>query len=118
MPPIAKPEKRKHKRFPLADDTVAISDAGIGNVLDISEGGFAVKYLKPKDLSDECDAVVFSAEKDFLVSELPIKVVRKDEIEVSPQGDATTQTVGVTFNNPSPGQHEQIKKFVADLSES
>lgn len=118
MSPRSKSEKRKYKRFRLADDTVAISEVGIGSVLDISEGGFAVKYLKPKELSNEGDALIFSAEKDFLVSELPIKVVRREEVVVSPQGDATTQTVGVEFNNPAPDKQDQIKKFVSDLSKS
>lgn len=116
MHPTTPSEKRKHTRYSLADDTVAICDAGIGNVLDISEGGFAVKYLKPRDLSDECDALVFSAERDFLVTEVPIIVVRKDTVQTSSADGDVTQTVGVKFNNPAPGQYEQIKLFVSGLS--
>lgn len=116
MPPTAS-EKRKYQRYPMADDTVAVSEAGIGSVLDISEGGFAVKYLKPKELPDECEALVFSAERDFLVTELPIKVVRKGEVQITSPGEEVTQTVGVKFNNPDPDQCKQIKQFVAGLSE-
>jgi len=118
MSPTIPLEKRRHKRYPLPDDTVAISDAGIGSVLDISEGGFAIKYLKPKDLPDEGEALVFCAERDFLVSDLPIQVVRKEEAEISQDSETITQTVGVKLNNPDPGQQAQIKQLVAELSKS
>ena len=109
-------DKRKHKRYPLSDDTVAICNASIGSVLNISEGGLAIKYLKPKALPEECSALVFSGEKDFLVSELPIKIVRKEEVEVSPLNNAHTQTVGVKFNSPGPTQYAQIQQFVLALA--
>lgn len=118
MPFTKHPEKRRHKRYPLPEDTVAISDAGIGSVLDISEGGLAIKYLKPKDLPDESTALILCVEKDFLVSELPIKVVRKEDAEVSPDNEALTQTVGVKLNNPDHDQHAQIRQLVSALSKS
>lgn len=108
-------EKRKHKRYPINDDTVVLCEATIGSVLDISEGGLAIKYFKPKSLPDESMALVFSGEQDFLVSELPLKMVRKGEVEFSPLADTHTQTVGVKFNNPDSKQKDQIMQFIAEL---
>lgn len=118
MAPTHSSDKRKHKRYPLTDDTVAICNSSIGSVLDISEGGLGIKYLKPKELPEEGNALVFSGERDFLVSELPIKIVRKEELEISPLSDAHTQTVGVKFNNPDSNQYKQIQQFVSTLSKS
>lgn len=108
-------DKRKHKRYPISDDTVVLCEATIGSVLDISEGGLAIKYFKPKSLPDESTALVFSGEQDFLVSELPLKTVRREEVQFSPLADTHTQTVGVKFNNPDAKQKDQILQFIAAL---
>lgn len=112
----AMPDKRKHKRYPISDDTVVLCDSSIGSVLDISEGGLAIKYFKPKPLSDEAKALVFSGEKDFLVSELPVRVVRREEVQFSPLSNVHTQTVGVKFNKPNALQRDQIMQFIAALT--
>jgi len=109
-------DKRKHKRYPINDDTVVLCDTIIGSVIDISEGGLAIKYFKPKALSEEANALVFSGEKDFLVSELPLKMVRKEEVQFSPLTNVHTQTVGVKFNNPDASQRDQIRQFIAALA--
>lgn len=109
-------EKRKHKRYPINDDTVVLCNATIGSVTDISEGGLGIKYFKPKALTDEAKALVFSGERDFLVSELPVKIVRKGEVQFSSLTNVHTQTVGVRFNNPDSLQKEQIRQFISVLS--
>lgn len=110
------PDKRKHRRYPISDDTVILCSATIGSVIDISEGGLAIKYFKPKSLSEEANALVFSGEKDFLVSELPLKIVRREEVQFSPLTNVHTQTVGVEFNNPDASQKDQIRQFIAALA--
>lgn len=112
----AMPDKRKHKRYPINDDTVVLCNSSIGSVVDISEGGLAIKYFKPKPLSDEAMALVFSGEKDFLVSELPVKVVRREKVRFSSLTNVQTQTVGVKFNNPDAIQRDQIMQFIAALT--
>ena len=109
------PDKRKHKRYPINDDTVVLCNASIGSVIDISEGGLAIKYFKPKSLSEEATALVFSGEKDFLVSELPVKVVRREDVQFSSLTNVHTQMVGVKFNNPDAMQRDQIMQFIAAL---
>lgn len=109
-------DKRKHKRYAISDDTVVLCNATIGSVIDISEGGLAIKYFKPKGLSEEANALVFSGEKDFLVSELPLKMVRSGEVEFSSLTNVHTQTVGVKFNNPDAIQKDQIRQFIAAIA--
>jgi len=108
-------EQREHKRYPLTDDTVISCAINFGQVIDISEGGLAIKYIN-LDLQEDCwQATLHCREKKLLIKELPLKLTHVSEIQFSPFSPVYTQTVGVKFNGPSDVQKDQIRQLIATL---
>ena len=66
-------EKRKHKRYSVDDDAFAVCNNGIGQVLDISEGGMAINYVDTFDLLEEWETTFFCKSTSTKIDKLLIK---------------------------------------------
>ena len=102
-------EKRKHTRYAIHDGTLAIIDTNIGCVVNISEDGLAIKYFIDESLPIETKANISNKLTRLSISELPLKIVRRGNTEISPFGNMKTQTIGFKFNHPD--VYQQISDF-------
>ncbi len=108
--------KRKHKRYMVTDDAIAVIKKKVGRITDISEGGMAVNYINDEPFSEEDKATILNRTKSLLINGLPIRLVRENDKPFLPMSGLQIQTVGVKFYNTNANQQEQIKRYVSMLS--
>ena len=77
-------EQRRHKRYQVPTGSfVALgpNDTILGQILDISMGGLAFRYLDSKKPTDCSYLNIFLTERDFCLGNVPIKSVSDYEID-------------------------------------
>ena len=77
-------ERRKHKRFKAKRGAFAVSLPNfdkLGQIENISEGGFAFQYMgDAEQAKDSVEVEIFSTFDDFFLRKLPVKTVSDFEI--------------------------------------
>ena len=110
-------ERRKHKRFRAEDGAYAAVRPQydkIGQIIDVSRGGLAFRYLaseSEEDASSELD--IFLIGDDFHLDKLPFKTVSDEEIpeKLSP-GSQTMRRCGVQFGKLTQIQAIKLEEFI------
>ena len=77
-------ERRKHKRYQVpAGSFVALGPHNtiLGQIIDISMGGLAFRYMDSKKPTDGSHIDIFLIERDFCLGKVPIKSVSDYEID-------------------------------------
>lgn len=117
--PEALPEKRAHPRFELGPGVFAVvkSDGEtLGEVLNVSEGGLALKYVAglgtriPKGTLD-----VFATKGVSYLIDVPVRTV--SDFEIPNNVDFSTirlRRMGVAFENLTQAQRQSLRDFIKE----
>ena len=116
-------ERRRHKRFRVEESTFALLRAKgskLGRVLDISEGGLAMRYVSfGEQLKGPFQLDLISPHHNFNVNKLPVQVVSSLEISSEiPFRSITLWRVGVKFGKLTQKQKSTLKHFIHNHAKS
>lgn len=113
-------EKRKHKRYTLRDDSVVVLSSVCGLVVNICEGGMAIKYVNGTLPQENWVSTIHCSGKELTLQDMPLTLIHRGIVCFSPLSSVYTQIVGVKFNCHSDNgiQKSQIRKFISALSGS
>jgi hypothetical protein len=110
-------ERRKHKRFQVQDDAIAVLRPIVdkrGPIIDISRGGLAFRYITAKESLDRSLKLdILLPDLSFYLGHLPIRTVR--DFEVTSEyalGSTKTRRCSVQFGKLTQKQISQIESFM------
>ncbi len=110
--------RRSYKRFRAVDLTFvklnADYDEDIGQLLDISRGGLALRYFKDQERSREyTDLGIFMSNGDFAVDWIPFKSVSDTVLKTnSLAGTIVLRRYAVQFEDLTPDQSAKLDYFL------
>jgi len=84
-------EKRKHKRYQAKDGAyAAISPQSrkLGQIINISMGGIAFKYIDTKENEEQTEESIFLSSLGYYVGDLPFKTIEDYEVTDYPSFSA------------------------------
>jgi len=117
-------DHREHIRYRVPKDSfIAIgSDEPIlGQIIDISMGGIAFRYMDSKKPTDESHLHIFLTEGDMSLGQVPIKAVSDHEIpntvlyktvDEIPPSYRTMRRCGVQFGDLTRHQASQLQHYI------
>jgi len=115
------PERREYKRFKLKDPVFAIlysSPTKTAQIVDISRGGLALRYVKSEEGSSIIDKLdIFKSDFSFYMDNVKAKTV--SDIEVigdKINGTKEVRQCGLQFENLSESQISQLESFIHNVS--
>ena len=116
-------ERRKHKRFRVPLNTYALLNdqvSKLGRVLDISKGGLAFRYISiGKELKEEFQLDLISAQVNPGLNGLPVKVVSEIEIaSETPSRAVTLSRASVQFEELMDEQADWLERFIQACSQT
>ncbi len=110
-------ERRKHKRFKGQYGAFVVLQSTVyklGQIIDISRGGLAFKYIANRNRfkwSDELDILL--ADSDFQLEKISFKIVSDHRIESEmPFRYITTRRCGIRFGELEKDQISRIEYFI------
>jgi hypothetical protein len=110
-------ERRKHKRFKVQYGAFAVFQSNVkklGQIIDISRGGLAFRYLANGERfkgSDELDILL--ADNYFHLEKIPFRTISDFGIASEiPYNSITTRRCGVRFGELGQGQISRIEYFI------
>jgi hypothetical protein len=110
-------ERRKHKRFLVQDDAIAVLRPSVdkrGPIIDISMGGLAFGYITSKDSSDRSSKIdILLPDLRFYLGQVPIRTVSDFEItsELAFRG-IKRRRCSVQFGKLTQEQVSQLGHFI------
>ena len=113
-------ERRKHKRFQVEPGVVALltprwpHPTMVGDVLDISSNGLALRYIADEAPSDRLSSelTLVSPEHSFRLAKLPIRAVSDFEIAKVPFSFAAPRRLGLQFGELTQDQTSQLEYLI------
>lgn len=106
-------ERRKHKRFRVQDETLAVVGHKIGRIIDMSMGGLAFSYIAGREEGDESYQLsILLSEDSFNLTKVPFKTVWDVEALDVPYSSLAMRRCGVEFGDLTERQISQIEYFV------
>jgi hypothetical protein len=110
-------EQRKHKRFRVqygAFVAFRVYHRKLGQIIDISRGGLAFRYIANGKRSKGPDQLdIMLVEKDFHLKKLPFKTIADFEITSEiPLNSLQTRRCGVQFGKLTKSQISQLDFFI------
>ncbi len=110
-------DRRKHERYVVKDDAIALFNKKIGRIVNISEGGMAVNFLShDKPFSERGATTIFCRMKALLIEDLQMKVVRTTHKPFSPNSRVKIRTIGVEFDYSMESEHEKIMRYITGMA--
>ena len=108
-------EQREHKRFQVPKGAfvgLGHHDTQVGQIIDVSMGGLAFRYVGSEEPSNgELD--IFLSERDFYLGRIPFKSV--SDFEMTTRTASTSMTMrrtGVRFRKLTESQISQLEYFI------
>jgi hypothetical protein len=112
-------ERRKHTRFQVPKSAfvgLGPYDAKVGQIIDVSTGGLAFRYVGSEEPSNG-ELSIFVAEGDFYVGQIPFKTISDFEIPgKTPSTSVTLRRSGVQFGQLSDHQTSQLEHLLHSLT--
>ena len=119
-------EQRKHERYEVPEDsfvTLGPSNSILGQILDISMGGLAFRYInsQPNGPTDELYLDIYLTEGDLCMGRVPIKAVSDletpDTVTCKADGPLpvscrSMRRCGVEFGEMTHGQISQLASCI------
>jgi hypothetical protein len=113
------PERRKYKRFQAADGALAVlrpswpHSATIGQIIDISRGGLAIRYIAGEERSNDSSklSIVF-ADHSFYLPKVPTKTISDLEIARMPFISMTPRRRSLQFDGLTRHQVSELEYFI------
>ena len=112
-------ERRKNKRYMVKDNVFAVfrlghNSSSLANIVDISRGGFAFKFVGMEDISrDQFELDIFVSGDGRRLGNIPFKIIsetskgKEDRLFTLAQ-----RRVGARFDNISDVKALQIDRFI------
>jgi hypothetical protein len=113
------PERRKHPRYKMSKNVLAINQDILAEVIDISNGGMACQCLSSTDrpLAVISDIEILNCELGTSIEGLSCRMVRSSNKTIS---DTFTSTMImnfiIEFQNVTSKQFKQLDQFIKDNS--
>jgi hypothetical protein len=114
-------ERRKYKRFQVKSGVVAVltprwpHPTMVGDVLDISSNGLALRYIADEAPSDRLsELTLVSPEHRFRLAKLPIRAVSDFEIAKVPFGFVAPRRLGLQFGELTQDQTSQLEYLIGN----
>jgi hypothetical protein len=110
-------EQRQYQRFQAKNGAFALSKASVntlGQIVDISQGGLAFKYMAWGEQTNGFTEIdILFAERFFYLQNVPCKVVSDSEISLqNPFSSIKMRRLSVEFKALSPKQRYELKHFI------
>jgi hypothetical protein len=117
-------DQRKHKRYQVPRNSyisLGSDDFVLGQIIDISMGGMAFRYMGSENLPDESHLDIFLTENDLFLSKVPFKTVSDYEIpntvlcrtdDPIPSSCRMMRRSGLQFGALTADQQAQIERFI------
>ena len=110
-------ERRKHKRFLVQDDAIAVLRPSVdkrGPIIDISRGGLAFSYVTGKDSTDRSSKLdILLPDLRFYLGHMPIRTVSDLEITSElPFRGIQTRRRSVQFQELTQEQMSHLEHFI------
>ena len=109
-------ERRLQPRHAIENDEVIICNGNLGQVVNISSSGLAIKYTTHESIANEWRAVIVNKTKKVSTPYLLLKLVRKNDIVPSSSSCPKTEIIGATFHDPDENLQNQIQQFMCQTS--
>lgn len=110
-------DKRKHKRYLVPEDVVAICQDRVGRVVDISEGGLRIKLIDSSEpITGKSIATFYCSTTNTKIKEFSFTLIREENINFSRFGSLSTQTIGAAFDNTNSIHMNQIRHYISELA--
>ena len=112
-------EHRRHTRFQVPKSAFVgfgPYDAKVGQVIDVSMGGLAFRYVGTEEPSNG-ELSIFLAERDFYVGQIPFRTI--SDFEIAGKTSSTSVTLrrsGVQFEKLTDHQTSQLEHFLNSLT--
>jgi hypothetical protein len=112
-------EQREHKRFQVPKSAfvgLGPYDTKVGQIIDMSMGGLAFRYVGSEEPSDgELD--IFLSERDYYVGKIRFKTVSDFEMATqAPSCPVTMRRTGVQFRKLTHHQTSQLEYFIQNYT--
>nr|MBF0221688.1 PilZ domain-containing protein [Desulfobulbaceae bacterium] len=109
-------ERRQFPRYTVPGKTIAITPHNLGQVLDISLDGCAIKYIGEDTLlnsNDYIDILMKEAKnKGFYLEKIPINMVWENSPDFSAFSTIVVKKVGMKFKELSAIQQQELQIFI------
>ena len=118
---VERVERRKHRRFEVPTG-VFVSfrphDGKLGEIIDISMGGLAFRYLATSEPSNGSYRLkIFLTESDFCLNDVMFETVSDFGTDQIPFTSVTMRRSGVQFSNMTSRQVSQLERFIDSHAE-
>lgn len=110
-------ERRKFQRFQLSDDILVFNESTFGQIINISKGGLAFRFLTSKDTTQDSvfELGILNSSSGFYLENIPCKTITStDSSPIHPTGSTIIRRNGVQFGELSLEQQQKIEEFLAD----
>jgi c-di-GMP-binding flagellar brake protein YcgR len=114
-------ERRKHRRFEVSTGVFVAfrpHDGKLGEIIDISMGGLAFRYLATTEPSNGSHKLkIFLTESDFCLNDVLFETVSDFGTDQIPFTSITMRRSGVQFSKMTPRQVSQLERFIDSHAE-
>lgn len=111
------PDKRKHIRIKAHKETIAVSAGNIARIIDVSEGGMALKFIDITDIPKSFFLDLFLRESGLYIEQIPVKLAWKKDDAIPTFAQRSITRIGIEFDKLSHFQQNQIDEFILKHSE-
>jgi hypothetical protein len=112
-------EHRRYKRFQVPKSAFVgfgPYDAKVGQIIDVSMGGLAFRYVGTEEPSNG-ELNIFLGERDFYIDRIPFKTI--SDFEIGNQRSSSSVALrrsGVKFEKLTQQQTSQLEYFIRNLT--
>ena len=110
------PNQRRHARFRVLRDAFAALGPDyikVGQILDISMGGLAFRYIVPEEgPSNASELDIFLAGRTFYLYKLPFETVRDSATNEAPFSSMNMKVSGLQFGDLTDNQKSNLRYFI------
>lgn len=119
MQPIVEGEKRQYTRFNVRSGVFAHLNSNaptVGEVLNVSEGGLAFKYLNGLSSSPKHSTLnVFALGGKFFLRDIPVNKVSETEIPAEMDfASLSMKRIGLAFEDMTENQQKDLRKLILE----
>ncbi|MCJ7600867.1 MAG: PilZ domain-containing protein [Desulfobulbaceae bacterium] len=112
-------ERRKFERYLLPDDILVFNETTFGQIINISKGGLAFRFLTSKDFAQNSsfELGILNSSSGFYLENIPCKTITStDSAPIHPTGSTIIRRNGVQFGELNIEQQQKIEEFLAESS--
>ncbi|MFZ5759195.1 MAG: PilZ domain-containing protein [Thermodesulfobacteriota bacterium] len=108
-------ERRKHRRYPMPDEILVFNETTFGQIINISRGGIAFRFLTNKDIQQDStfELGILNSADGFYLENIPCRTVTStDSAPIHPTGSTIVRRNGAQFGDLTSDQQQKIDAFL------